>query len=80
MDRENAIEWFTMLKEKFVNTVYGKYLEMAIKALEQEPKTGHWIKTDERYEWFGELYRCSLCGHDKIGDADYCPKCGAKMQ
>lgn len=33
MDRENAIEWFTMLKEKFVNTVYEKYLEMAIEAL-----------------------------------------------
>ena len=44
MDKENAIEWFTMLKENFVNTVYEKYLEMAIKALDQTM----WIPVSER--------------------------------
>ena len=36
---------------------------------------GH-IDTDE---WYGELYRCDLCGCEMIGTCDYCPDCGAKM-
>ena len=63
-------------------------LEMAIKALKQEPKTGHWIKNE------GSLY-CSFCGcgalYDKVYtgesvfgktirvDSTFCPTCGAKM-
>ena len=37
MIREEAIAWFTMLKEKFTETEYGEYLDMAIKALEAPP-------------------------------------------
>ena len=33
-NREAAIEWFSMLKEKFVKTEYEGYLDMAISALE----------------------------------------------
>ena len=35
--KDKAIEWFTMLREKFTGTEYGEYLDMAIKALEQQP-------------------------------------------
>lgn len=53
--------------------------EMAIKALEQEPKTGHWI--DDK---FGS--KCSCCGiHTHLDKFDrpmkfkHCSMCGAKM-
>ena len=54
---------------------------LAIKALEQEPKTGYWISTETkgvRYAFWCR-YKCSLCG----GLSDYknfCPNCGAKME
>lgn len=35
--QDGAIEWFTMLREKFTKTEYAEYLDMAIKALEQQP-------------------------------------------
>ena len=65
-------------------------LDMAIKALEQQPKTGHWI---EHYgeDGCGELYShwvCSKCGRsvgfnlanieDVLRDYPYC-HCGARM-
>ncbi len=57
-------------------------LEMAIEALEQEPKTGHWIKQTLSVKPFGEdTVLCDQCGFltDKYNCYDYCPKCGAKM-
>ena len=33
-NREAAIEWFSMLKEKFAKTEYEGYIDMAISALE----------------------------------------------
>lgn len=49
---------------------------MAIKALEQEPKTGHWVTKPHVY---GATY-CSECDFElKIDDTNYCPNCGAKM-
>ena len=61
----------------------SEYIEaysMAIKALEQEPKTGHW------YDKWGKD-GCSVC-NEGIDDAQtfdgrpfrYCPMCGAKMK
>ena len=53
---------------------------MAIKALEQEQKTGHWIALGN-YDDYGEecSYKCSECGDlDNYSD-NYCPNCGAKM-
>ena len=64
---------------------HQEFIEMAIKALEQQPKTGHWIE-EEVFD--GELgYRCSECGElfwlesgtPKDNEYDFCPKCGAKM-
>lgn len=66
--------------------------DMAIKALEQEPKTGHWIyekrkrlinETDEDVEYVTDYWcKCSKCGGDfgyiKMKDA-FCKYCGAKM-
>ena len=60
-------------------------IDMAIKALEQEPKTGHWIeRNDDHYDW----YECSECGYGAEGEItmeggvrfNYCPNCGADMR
>lgn len=60
--------------------------EMAIEALEQEPKQGHWIDK-------GDFYVCSECGermtYAVLGSefsrayafmSDYCPHCGSAME
>ena len=64
---------------------------MAIKALEQEPKTGHWIHHKEKMYECTEHWECSRChrttmtypfcvdGND-YNAMYYCPKCGAKME
>ena len=69
-------------------------LDMAIKALEQQPKAGKWlIAPDEEpgYDiagiktWY-KIATCSECGFIKpmieyhIGQYKYCPNCGTKMQ
>ena len=48
--------------------------KMAIQALEQEPKTGHWIEDEYEME-----VRCSACGEENDECSKYCPDCGAKM-
>ena len=55
--------------------------QMAIKALKQEPETGHW-------EWLTEdKYRCSNCNSETRVDEcmnepmyEFCPFCGARMK
>ena len=53
--------------------------KMAIKALEQEPKTRHWVHDDE----CKEHGHCDKCGYKTdLVDGEphtYCPRCGAKM-
>lgn len=44
--------------------------EMAIKALEQEPKTGRWINNQNG------TYTCDKCGC-KHSRSNYCPNCGS---
>lgn len=65
-------------------------VRLAIEALEQEPKTGHWIRNEKQgVQAVGYLtYHCSECGreicskyHGKISllkEYPYC-HCGAKM-
>ena len=53
--------------------------KLAIKALEQEPKTGHWKPFDLT---FGRsIYYCTSCecGTNMETVFKYCPNCGAKM-
>jgi rubrerythrin len=63
MTREEAIRYLLNILP-FVGINIKEALKMAIKALKQEPKTGHWI---EKYteDGCGELYSywvCSECG------------------
>ena len=79
MTREEAIEWFKG------SAFYSKDHEpfnMAIKALEQEPKTGHWkrISMDLYVQHATAYYQCSECGEKVIGEHNYCQFCGARME
>ena len=85
MTREEAIEHGKEQLEIFGGE-HREFIELAIKALEQEPKTGHWIEKDG---FDGDVYYdCSECGEsfclidgtptDNL--YNYCPNCGAKME
>lgn len=67
-----------------------KAFKMAIKALEQGPKVGHWKAfihdayhgTDEDSEpvWREKtVYHCSQCNRRTVIKEKFCPNCGAKM-
>lgn len=62
------------------------HFQMAIKALEQEPKTGHWINRHIIANTSIDMIVCSECGEEFSYDAEtgiseynYCPNCGARM-
>ena len=61
-------------------------LDMAIKALEQEPKTGHWIDhhSPEAKKCMQYMSECSACGKMICNRyniyRNFCPNCGAKME
>jgi len=83
-EREDAIDIIQSILDKYeedeclaTEITIGdediKAFKMAMKALEQEPKTGHWI--DSSNGWM-----CSECNKDNTFDTNYCPNCGAKME
>ena len=86
-------KWIKYIKLDFFDRRWVNALELAIKALEQEPKTGHWISHREHCEnlgvtpsGLGAYEWCSNCdcGIDVKEwyrtDYNYCPNCGAKME
>jgi hypothetical protein len=54
---------------------YDTALKMGIKALDQEPKEGHWVLSYDGIYWYG----CSDCGIKRAYKTNYCPDCGARM-
>ena len=60
---------------------YEDFLDRAIKVLEQEPKTGHWIDITNKNGTVIAI-RCDNCkGSPKHAiRSDFCPNCGAKME
>lgn len=89
MTREEAINHLKTVAKTATDSGYDSAVvdavDMAREALEQEPKTGHWIETGAEELPFGitvlEL-TCSTCGWNSalIIPRNYCPKCGTKME
>ena len=54
----------------------------ALSPVKPQPKLGHWkrISIDKYSEHAKYWYRCDRCGKDNLGNTDWCPNCGAKMQ
>lgn len=80
MTREEALKiWLPVIKMGVESMQEcNEALNMAIKALEQEPRTGHW-----EYKEIANTtitgYWCSQCHIGSSKPYDYCPNCGAKM-
>lgn len=56
-------------------------IETSIMALEQEPKTGHWILDETDNSITCDKCGCLIWANDIInGDAYYCPNCGCRME
>ena len=90
MTREEAIEVLKDWDGCFIghsSDDVNEALDMAIKALEQEPKKGHWIYDKSIADWI-----CSKCGETPktigyVGTGafmaehfKYCNHCGAEME
>jgi hypothetical protein len=78
-NKEAAIEWFSMLKEKFAKTEYDGYLDMAIDALEkQEPMK----PLPQEMDIDGRaITPCGFCGEELPHNSlyDFCPHCGQRI-
>lgn len=72
-DLHNRLDIAEYDKERLREEVTN--LEEKIKALEQEPKTGHWIRRNA----FLVPWKCSECNYESERYDNYCPNCGAKM-
>jgi Zn finger protein HypA/HybF involved in hydrogenase expression len=82
MKREEAIE--ILSRPFYMARVPRDILEahkMAIDALEQEPKTGHWIDITNKNGTVIAI-RCDNCKESPKHAirSDYCPKCGIRMK
>ena len=82
MTNEKAIKWLKVEASYIEEDVgHGKEIleayDMAIQALEQQPKVGVWLKN-------GELCKCSNCHslvlRSVVKSYNYCFRCGAKME
>ena len=73
-----------MKMDKSISEEGYEHFQMAIKALEQEPrKKGHWIMTNDYFTGAYEsidYVECSCCHADSLEEGNYCPNCGAKME
>lgn len=83
MTREEAIKYLKEMKDGCNDTFHKvryvtkeETLDMAIKALEQEPKTGHW---NDIPKYKDIAWQCSECGHFSTMKHNYCPDCGCRM-
>ena len=95
MTREEELDWLYRLRSEIYVYMPKEWLipmnnalDMAIKALEQELKTGHWILKrtfpTKLYDEYLNEYKCSecyreiRCSESQLVNYPYC-HCGAKM-
>lgn len=72
----NLCDFTDELDDRIDCEPYYEAVDLAIKALEQEPKTGHWIFD----EILDKHYYCSECKSMGVDYWDYCPYCGTRME
>ena len=99
MTREDAIDfgemWLELQKDSKDSNTY-EFFVMALKALKQKPKTGHWVEENIN-KWSRKVF-CSECGgqppfeyvstgdvysasgYGVINKTKFCPNCGTRME
>lgn len=90
MTREEAAKICQSIKFILDSDDYSEEVEealnMAIEALQQEPKRGKWIDTEETQDYIKVKHRiCSVCYREPSAWSSrkkfkYCPNCGARME
>lgn len=90
MTREEVISTLEVWIERDEAMEYADRAEnieiykMAIKALEQQPKTGRWLDKKTTIKGGHGLaygrYGCSVCKKKQPSKTDFCPNCGADMR
>lgn len=84
MTREEAIKFLKLDKEDRGKCFISDAIDVAIKALEQEPRKGHWIETSLTEVSGGDFkrgFKCSHCNYVIVtNDFNFCPNCGADMR
>lgn len=90
MTREEVISTLEVWIERDKAMEYADRAEnieiykMAIKALEQQPKTGRWLDKKTTIKGGHGLaygrYGCSVCKKKQPSKTDFCPNCGADMR
>ena len=80
MNRKEASFILANIDRRVCDDELNEALDVAIKALDQEPKTGHWIFVDKAHEHA----HCSECDYGDVDLLDgrphnYCPNCGCRM-
>ena len=56
------------------------YAIMDLPSAAHTRKIGHWIDLNDKDEWFGSVYKCSVCGHKTLDHEGFCSKCGSRME
>ena len=87
MTREEELDWLYRLRSEIYVYMPKEWLipmnnalDMAIKELEQEPRTGHWIYIGNSGVNGLKICKCSNCKKKTYGSHKFCPNCGAKME
>lgn len=85
MTNEEAREIIKQFRDRQGNSIDDiEALDLAIKALEQQPKTGHWLDKKTTIKGGHGLaygrYGCSVCKKKQPSKTDFCPCCGADMR
>lgn len=79
-DYSQIEQYYDILKSAY-DEGYAQGMEDGKKALEEQPKTGHWIEHGLKEGLLIEKYTCSECDYySGTKTTNYCPECGAKMQ
>lgn len=92
MTRDEVIEEVKNY-ENYPNGLSKECRDYILKALEQEPKTGHWILTDVEGDrvWHCNCSECGKDPQDYIGGSEnwwliksnlpkFCPSCGSRNE
>ena len=84
---EMAISALNSLEEVYAEGYNDGFMQAEVnyendKALSQKPKTGHWKRISmDKYTTHAQYwYECDKCGEHNLGNTDYCPSCGCRME
>ena len=66
----------TLLPPEAIDAIIDCAVEEAV----EKRKTGKWIPTGHKEEWWAEEKQCSVCGAITLDDGNYCANCGAAME